>query len=1025
MSVRIAASFRCVVWAVTWAALVGLLGPVLPARAAGSASGAGDLAGLAGRILRLDPGHHTQPITSLAADPAGQALWTLSPDRSLRQWDLRDGGNLVRTVWLPAATEVQHLRFLSPSASGAQLLVTGALRSSLVVEPRTGLIKRINDEFVAPGRATAGWAVLPHAVREPPGSPYGVHYLGDGPPLGIDRDAQGRIVKSHGDRVCLYTAALLHVAEIAPEPGLSFGGVRFSPDGQLVAVGYVGVPRVDVRAGADLRLLYRADTADLQRGDLQQVAFSADGQVLYAGGSARGDGGVRLRRFPRAGHGPPADVYLGPGEITDLAALPSGAGGEVAVATSAPAWAVVSGAGAGASRGVVSLLRRGPAGNARAGRLRVDATGDRVWFPLGDAPDSGVEFSISQHRLRPAARPDPSLRPAATTHPEVVVQDWYDERSALINGRTINLMHYDGVARSLALDPAGQILLGSDVHIYRLARDRVLQLPDGAEASVSDVQAGPPVALDSAAVAVNLSGDGRALVAALRDGTIRWYRAADGQPLLSLFVDGQRGGRRWVLYLPGQRGGFYDASVGGEDLIGWLLERDGDRVPDFVPAAQLRRDFYRPDVVERVLTVGDPWRALAQRNDQIERERRGEVAGAATEETAAPAGVRRDLPPLVRILEPADGEAAAGWARLRVAVRSPGRARLVTLRALLNGRPALAEAGVALPPTGDEILRELRVPLGAARGEVLVSVLAETDRGAGPAVGVRVLAGVRGDASPAPAAPAPGDGVDLRPRLYVLAVGIGAYRQPDLRLRYPRKDATDLAAVLTAQAGAAAGHLYRGVEVRLLTDEAADRRGVLGGLQWLRQKTTDRDVAVIFLAGHGIEDPSTGRYFFVPHDGDLGQMLATMVPDAVLRETLAELPGKVLLFVDTCHAGRVFADRSLRGAERPGWRRFVNELASADSGVVVFAATTGRQAAQEDRQWDNGAFTKAVLEGLRGQADPGRTGRVTLNMLDLYISERVKTLTDGGQTPTTAKPSTIPDYPLALTGPVTGAAGAR
>jgi hypothetical protein len=36
-------------------------------------------------------------------------------------------------------------------------------------------------------------------------------------------------------------------------------------------------------------------------------------------------------------------------------------------------------------------------------------------------------------------------------------------------------------------------------------------------------------------------------------------------------------------------------------------------------------------------------------------------------------------------------------------------------------------------------------------------------------------------------------------------------------------------------------------------------------------------------------------------------------------------------------------------------------------------------------------------------------------MLDLYISERVKELTDGRQTPTTAKPASIPDFPLAVT----------
>ena len=69
---------------------------------------------------------------------------------------------------------------------------------------------------------------------------------------------------------------------------------------------------------------------------------------------------------------------------------------------------------------------------------------------------------------------------------------------------------------------------------------------------------------------------------------------------------------------------------------------------------------------------------------------------------------------------------------------------------------------------------------------------------------------------------------------------------------------------------------------------------------------------------------------------------------------------------------------------------------------------------QESPTWGNGAFTRAVLEGLGGAADFRRTGRVTLNMLDLYVSERVRELTDGAQTPATAKPATIADFPLLL-----------
>jgi uncharacterized caspase-like protein len=93
----------------------------------------------------------------------------------------------------------------------------------------------------------------------------------------------------------------------------------------------------------------------------------------------------------------------------------------------------------------------------------------------------------------------------------------------------------------------------------------------------------------------------------------------------------------------------------------------------------------------------------------------------------------------------------------------------------------------------------------------------------------------------------------------------------------------------------------------------------------------------------------------------------------------------------------------------------VNELSSAENGAIVFASSTGNQYSLEKPEWGNGAFTKALVEGLSGKADYTGKGKITVNMLDLYISERVKELTQGQQTPTTTKPNTVPDFPIAVT----------
>lgn len=92
----------------------------------------------------------------------------------------------------------------------------------------------------------------------------------------------------------------------------------------------------------------------------------------------------------------------------------------------------------------------------------------------------------------------------------------------------------------------------------------------------------------------------------------------------------------------------------------------------------------------------------------------------------------------------------------------------------------------------------------------------------------------------------------------------------------------------------------------------------------------------------------------------------------------------------------------------------IYELASAENGVVVFSSSTGRQLSYEDVAWGNGAFTKALVEGLDGKADYQKDGRITHKMLDLYISERVEEITKGRQSPVTQAPGGVPDYPVAV-----------
>ena len=178
-----------------------------------------------------------------------------------------------------------------------------------------------------------------------------------------------------------------------------------------------------------------------------------------------------------------------------------------------------------------------------------------------------------------------------------------------------------------------------------------------------------------------------------------------------------------------------------------------------------------------------------------------------------------------------------------------------------------------------------------------------------------------------------------------------------------------------------------------------------------REEHDQNDIGMLFLSGHGWND-SGGSYYFIPTNFDADRLRRTAVASAEMQKTVQSMAGKVVVFLDTCYSGNVLGGRSRE--MRGDINAVANELVSAENGAVVFTASSGRQVALERQEWGNGAFTKALMEGLGGKADMLGKGRITINALDYYISERVRELTENQQTPTTAKPQTIADFPIAI-----------
>ena len=134
-----------------------------------------------------------------------------------------------------------------------------------------------------------------------------------------------------------------------------------------------------------------------------------------------------------------------------------------------------------------------------------------------------------------------------------------------------------------------------------------------------------------------------------------------------------------------------------------------------------------------------------------------------------------------------------------------------------------------------------------------------------------------------------------------------------------------------------------------------------------------------------------------------------MLSQSQLQGVLSSLRGRVLLFLDTCRAGAVFGGSDDERRRKVDVTSLLNSLTYSQGGLVVFSAAQGRELSQEREEWGHGAFTKALLEALQGAA-ANRNGEITVSELDTYLTDRVRELTNGAQTPIQTRPPGVPIF---------------
>ncbi len=221
----------------------------------------------------------------------------------------------------------------------------------------------------------------------------------------------------------------------------------------------------------------------------------------------------------------------------------------------------------------------------------------------------------------------------------------------------------------------------------------------------------------------------------------------------------------------------------------------------------------------------------------------------------------------------------------------------------------------------------------------------------------------------------------LRPNLYVLAIGTKT------TLKYTTKDARDFAQIYTQQ-GNQVYRLFNTVTIDTLIGAAASTAKIRFAIEAIRNKInvgslTPDDIVFLFFSSHGFIDEN--KDFRIQGDDfdPLGKSSTSVSYKSDILAQIQNLPCKKILFIDACRSG---------GAKANNFEiiQAIHDLKNAPNGLTVMTSSSEQEDSHEDVRWQNGAFTEALISGLRdGKADTNGNGIITINEISSYVMREV------------------------------------
>lgn len=572
-------------------------------------------------VLIVDPDMHAGRIKTAAIAESGKFAVTGSYDKTVRIWTLANG-ELKNTLRMPAGPGYIGKIFAVAISPSSDLVAVGGWMSgesdpesiylfdstSLAIVVRiSGLPEVVNKLIFSRDGRYLAVAVGPVGLRiydreKKWTQVFSDDKYGKKAIYGLSFATDGRLATASYDRKIRLYGPGPDFKPVVPPKDVSAASaapfeVAFRPDGEVLAVGYSGGATVDFLDGHDLRTLPGPNTAGLnEKLKLSVVAWARDGSKLFVGG------GSKVYVWDNAGLG---ELRILPGGDDTIMSICASDDGGILVAAAGPLLKYMNNDGTVRWQHITPIARLG----SESGTLSISPDGSIVDFGEGDRGRPGIRFNMKTLTLTRAPSADGLTAPPLTEG--LPIKDWRNNFEPKFNGEKIKLEENEE-SRSLAISPNAQRFVFGTTWALR-GRD-------------ADNQ--PIWRRDMGDVwAVNISGDGRWVIAAYDDGTIRWHRLDTGQELLALMVlyNKDRDDYEWVAWTP--RG--YYAARGAVGVLQWHVNtKSGVGFAGALSAASIG-GYSRPDILPLVLDTMDVSQALDAAKDEADDEAVRKASGMA------------------------------------------------------------------------------------------------------------------------------------------------------------------------------------------------------------------------------------------------------------------------------------------------------------------------------------------------------------------------------------------------------------